>query len=166
LLPLGARARSKILVIDKDAGFSVEGAPGKRAGTGAPCGPHGERPREPGLYIRTLEAAAATRYGLELLQELAKKIEGIPGAPRPLTDPGQVDRLRPGARLAQHPDPDSQEASTDLLDEAAEQLGFVLASGSIRDLTHNLDRLTDEGLREQMAAAITGLLKTLPPEDL
>ena len=123
-------------------------------------------PREPGLYVRTLEAAAVTRRGLELLQELAEKIEGTPAPPRPLTDPGQVDRLRPGDRLAQHPDPDSAEAATDLLDEAAEQLGFVLASGSIRDLTRNLDRLTDEGLREQMTAAVTGLLKTLPPEDL
>jgi hypothetical protein len=123
-------------------------------------------PRDPGLYLRTLEAAATTRRGLELLQELAEKIEGTPGPPRPLADPGQRDRLRPGDRLAQHPDPDSAEAPTDLLDEAAEQLGFVLASGSVRDLTYNLDRLTDEKLREQMTAAVTGLLKTLPPEAL
>jgi hypothetical protein len=77
-----------------------------------------------------------------------------------------VDRLRPGDRLAQHPDPDSLEAATGLLDEAAEQLGFVLTFGSIRELAHNLDRLTDVGLREQMTVAIITFLKTLPSEDL
>jgi hypothetical protein len=70
-----------MLVIGKDADSSVGGALRERAGAGAPRRPHVSGPRDPGLYLRTLEAAATIRRGLELLQELAEKIEGTPGPP-------------------------------------------------------------------------------------
>jgi hypothetical protein len=59
-------------------------------------------PREPGLYVRTLEAAAVTRRGLELLRELAEKIEGTPAPPRPAPSPhrSRPGRPRPGASMA------------------------------------------------------------------
>jgi tetratricopeptide (TPR) repeat protein len=123
-------------------------------------------PHDAVLYARALEAAAVTRRGLELLQEVAEIFEGTPGSVRALAEPEQVDRLRPGDRLAVSPDPDGEEAPTDLLDRAVEQLGAALASGSVPDLAHNLGRLTDERLREQVAASVAGLLEALPPGSL
>jgi tetratricopeptide (TPR) repeat protein len=120
-------------------------------------------PRDPDLYLRTLEAAAVARRGLELLQEVAEIVDELHPTIRSVTDTTQIARLRPGDRLL---DRDGAEAPTDLLDGAAEDLRFALASGSATDMADVLGSLTDAGLRKKMAASLDELLDTLPSGDL
>jgi tetratricopeptide (TPR) repeat protein len=120
-------------------------------------------PRDPDLYVRALEAAAVARRGLELLHEVAEILEDLHPVMRPVADSTQVLLFRPGDRLL---DRDGEEAWTDLLDEAAEQVRFALAAGSANDMADVLGGMTEVGLRKTVAGSIAELLETLPSGDL
>lgn len=120
-------------------------------------------PLDPDLYVRALEAAAVARRGLELLHEVAEILEDLHPSMRPVADPTQVLLFRPGDRLL---DRDGEEARTDLLDEAAEQVRFALAAGSANDMADVLGGVTEIGLRRTVAGSIAELLETLPSGDL
>jgi tetratricopeptide (TPR) repeat protein len=120
-------------------------------------------PKDPTFYERALDAAAVTRRGLELLEELAEEIEGHGPRIRAAADPAQLAAFRPGDRMA---DPDGEEARTDLSDLAAAQIRLSLGAGSAEDLQELLAALTDTGLKGQLIAVLSEFLEQLPEDTI
>lgn len=120
-------------------------------------------PNDPTFYERALDAAAVTRRGLELLQELAEEIDGHEPRIRAVADPAQLRAFRPGERLL---DPDGEEARTDLADLAAAQLRLSLGAGSAEDLQELLGAFTDIGLKGQLVTVLSDFLSRLPESDI
>jgi hypothetical protein len=120
-------------------------------------------PSDPTLYERLLDAAAVTRCGLELLQQLAEELDGREPPLRAVHDPAQRAAFRPGERLL---DPDGEEARSDLLDQAAGQLRLSLGAGSAGDLQELLGTMTAAGLASQLEGTLADFLDALPEEAL
>lgn len=120
-------------------------------------------PHDPIFYERALDAAAVTRRGLELLQELAEEIEGHELRTRIAVDSTQLAAFRPGERLL---DPDGDEARTDLGDVAGAQLRLSLGAGSAQDLQELLGAFTDIGLKSQLVSVLSDFLARLPESDV
>jgi tetratricopeptide (TPR) repeat protein len=120
-------------------------------------------PNSRAYYDRLLDAAAVTRRGLELLQELARDVEEDEPAICSIEDPLELAAFRPGNRLL---NADEEEAATGLGDFAVEHLRLSLGAGSVEDLEQLLSVLTDSGLQAELLAALSAFLKPVPAQTL